>query len=168
MEYAAMRWLWLDKGCYYVLEQRSPRYCNGEPDVIGVTQGRFVTEIEIKRSISDLLADFKKHHRANRDMYLEKQPRQFYYMMPENLIEKALPKIPDWAGLISWNFGYVCSVVKVAPVNEKSKKLTIKECVKLARLMTSHMMGHALKSLSRNDCFDSSDWISHKEGTYNL
>ncbi len=29
MEYAAMRWLWLEKDCHYILEQRSPRYQNG-------------------------------------------------------------------------------------------------------------------------------------------
>ena len=168
MEYAAMRWLWLEKDCHYLLEQRSPRYQNGSPDVIGVTCRRKVIEIEIKRSMSDFRADFKKPHRVNRHLFLDEMPNQFYYMVPENLVDKVLPELPDWAGLIRWRFGPVVEVVKVSPVNKLSKKLSINECVRMTRMMVNHMMGYALIKMSGRQHFESADWVDHEQGTYNI
>jgi len=120
LEMSAMRWLWLEKNCHIVLEERSPKHMMGEPDVIGVTAGRYLIEIEVKRSASDFYADAKKHHRANREFYLKHQPRQFYYLMPKELAQKLQDKIPDWAGLMQSPFDPLIEVLKVAPVNLES------------------------------------------------
>jgi hypothetical protein len=172
LEMSAMRWLWLEKNCHIVLEERSPKYNMGEPDVIGVTAGRYLIEIEIKRSASDFYADFNKRHRANREMYIKQQPRQFYYLMPKDLAEKLIDKIPDWAGLMMSPHDSHIEVLKVSPVNHQSTKLDSKQCVKLARCMTNHMMGYVLR-LNSNQAqfinagyFDASDYVSASNGTY--
>ena len=174
LELAAMRWLWLDKGCHYILEERCPRYAIGSPDVIGVTVGRYMTEIEIKRSASDFRADAKKPHRANRCMSLPQQPRQFYYLMPEKLAVKLQDKIPDWAGLMACPFVPQINILKIAPVNKDSRKLNVRECVRMARLMTSHMLGYALNNETHHSNFlnrDSQshiDWIESEHGIYEI
>jgi hypothetical protein len=141
LELMAMRWLWIEKKCPYIVRERTPRYGIGQPDVIGVTASRFITEIEIKRSVSDFRADAKKHCRRNRDLYPQLIPKQFYYLAPADVADKILPQIPDWAGLMKpsencWD----AVVVKNAPVNKASQRLSIKECIKLARNMVNHMM----------------------------
>ena len=146
LELAAMRWLWLEKNCHYVLEQRSPRYMMGQPDVVGVTKARYLVEIEIKRSVSDFRADFSKRHRMpeTRSFYIKEQPRQFYYLVPMALKDKVESLVPEWAGLMIMNEnGDSIEVVKPAPVNTESRKLSCKECVKLARMMVAHMFGYA-------------------------
>lgn len=177
LELAAMRWLWLEKNCHYVLEQRSPRYHLGEPDVLGVTAGRFLIEIEIKRSVSDFKADASKHHRSEsyRRQYSEFQPKQIYYLVPEKLVAKVLPLVPEWAGLMKLE-GAGCRVFveKVAPNNDESKNLSIKDCVKLARCMTNHMMSYAQHSATHTERFLSRDdlmfvdWDDAAVGTYQI
>ncbi len=147
----------------------------GKPDVLGVTQSRYLIEIETKRSASDFLADFKKYSKKNREVYLNKAPRQFYYLMPAALAEKLKDKIPEWAGLMKPSpNGYTVEVVKIAPVNDRSEKLTIKECVKLARCMTNHMMSYAqsnatlFKRFLDDGSFDHTDWVGFENGTYTI
>ena len=142
LEMSAMRWLWLEQNCLTVLQERSPFYAMGQPDVLGVTKGRYLTEIEIKRSLSDFKADFKKHHRINRSHHLPSHPRQFYYLVPSELVEKVRPLLPDWAGLMTTEGYYQIKVLIVAPVNKESKQLGPVACARLARMMTSHMMGY--------------------------
>lgn len=175
LELAAMRWLWIERRCLMVLEQRSPRYGLGNPDVIGITQGRYMVEVEIKRSLADFNADFKKRHREIQVREADRRARQFYYFVPEAIADRVHTRLPDHAGLMvikdSW-----CSLTvrKVAPVNPQCRKLDIKECVKLARLMTSHMMGYAiavdsLKSRwANNGQLDHTDWVNACKGTYTL
>jgi hypothetical protein len=100
LELMAMRWLWLDRNCHYVLRELSPRYSLGKPDVLGVTKDRYLTEIEIKRSVSDFRSDSRKWCRRNRDLNLKSMPKQFYYLMPSTLADKLVSEIPDWAGLV--------------------------------------------------------------------
>lgn len=152
LELMAMRWLWLEKNCHYILEQRSPRHHLGSPDVLGVTAGRYLIEIEIKRSRSDFRVDAQKYCRRNRDIFPDHMAKQFYYLMPRELALKVSDQIPDWAGLMcdSEFYHQTCQVLKPAPVNKASKKLTVKECVKLTRCMTNHMMALALRC-ARND-----------------
>lgn len=175
LELMAMRWLWLEKNCHYVLEQRSPRYMIGLPDVLGVTANRHLTEIEVKRSVSDFRADAKKHHRQNRDLYLKSQPKQFYYLVPRHLKEKVEHLVPEWAGLmINSESGFTCEVVKPAPVNKEARRLSIKECVKLPRCMTNHMMSAIEKNevcLNRFKHRDDQSFIEFtpaKVGTYEI
>lgn len=58
------------------------------------TKGRF-TEIEIKISLSDLKADFKKGHNHS-----SKFISRLIYAIPFELLEKAFPLIPDHCGII--------------------------------------------------------------------
>jgi len=174
LEMAAMRWLWLEKGCHIVLEQRSPRYMIGSPDVLGITSGRYMTEIEIKRSASDFAADAKKYSKMNRKFYIQNHPRQFYYLMPEALALKLRDRVPDWAGLMACPFYPQIQILKVAPVNEASQKLTAKECVKLARAMTNHMMAYAVNNYANHRNFVERDsqfhieWTDVAKGTYEI
>lgn len=59
------------------------------------SQGRF-TEVEIKISIADLKADFKKLH-GHRHKYITR----LVYAIPDELLEKSLPLIPANCGIIT-------------------------------------------------------------------
>ncbi len=66
-----------------------------EADLIVVDQNLKVTEVEIKVSLSDLKADFRKinGHRSSRI-------GRMYYAIPEYLVEKGFPLIPKEFGVI--------------------------------------------------------------------
>ena len=55
-----------------------------EADLIGISKNGQVTEVEIKRSLSDLRADYKKGHRHDAPCVT-----YFYYCVPESLVEQA-------------------------------------------------------------------------------
>ena len=107
-----------------------------EVDLLIVSKSGYCTEIEIKVSISDLKADFKKEHH-----HKSKKIKYFYYAIPEELKEKALPLIPEHAGLIVvkahtlnvWEASY-CSIVKSPIVNKNARTLTSDELIKLGHL----------------------------------
>lgn len=171
LEYAAMWWLWVEQNCHFIVEERCPRYAMGEPDVLGVTKGRYLTEIEIKRSASDFYADSKKNHRINQITNTQLRPRQFYYLMPPELAEKLNDKIPEHAGLSTLDERGYLKVLKRAPVNKDAPKLSSKECIKMARCMTSHMMGYAIVKRTlgnRLQDFDYTMWVQHDKGTYQI
>lgn len=174
LEMSAMRWLWLQKNCKIVLEQRAPRHCMGEPDVIGVTPGRYLIEIEVKRSAQDFMNDAKKHHRIQRDFTLKHQARQLYYLMPFELAMKMKDRMPNWAGLMASKFDPHIEVIIEAPVNRESAKLDLKQCVKLARCMTNHMMSYAMKVHSMRNSFrdkgnfDWEDYAKPEDGVWTI
>ena len=68
-----------------------------ECDVFIVKMTGYCVEVEIKRSKSDLLADFKKGHnhrdRGNRI-------KEFYYCFPETMLKTCEELIPKGAGII--------------------------------------------------------------------
>lgn len=175
LELAAMRWLWIDRKCLVVLEQRSPRYGLGQPDVIGITPGRHLLEIEIKRSVRDFYADFDKPHRKKQETMPEKRGRQFYYLVTKEIFGTLKDKIPHYAGLMYVRHSYHDLIIeKIAPVNKESAKLNIHECARLSRQMTAHMMGYALAVNSlkdrwvQNGFFDHVDWVEAEKGTYTI
>jgi len=168
----AMRWLWLDKMCHYVLEQRSPRLFRGVPDVIGITKSRFLIEIEIKRSVADFRNDAKKPHIERRgtaeysmigaDYTLKNSPKYFYYLMPRKIAEKVINEIPPWAGLMCERENEMTAMVlKKAPANSQSKRLSIKECIRAVRLMVNHMMTTQLDMETQKNRFIHNDTTSH-------
>ena len=55
-----------------------------EADLIGISAHKQVTEVEIKRSLSDLRADYRKGHRHDAPCVT-----YFYYCVPESLVEQA-------------------------------------------------------------------------------
>lgn len=174
LELSAMRWLWLVQKCLVVLEQRTPNYAMGQPDVLGITPGRYLTEIEVKRSYSDFRADFKKLHRINRERHINQQPRLFYYMVTPDLVEKVRPELPPWAGLMTPSKYDEVDVIVRSPVNAASAKLTLKQCTRLARMMTTHMMGYAIQNnsikcaLKHGHYSDHTDWVDANVGTYQI
>ena len=104
-----------------------------EVDVLIISKSGYATEVEIKTSISDLKADLnKKHgHSSNKIKYL-------YFAIPEELKEKALPLIPERAGLIivkQDQYKYLwCEVIKSPMVNKEARALTQEELTKLGYL----------------------------------
>lgn len=70
-----------------------------EMDLICVSQTRVATEIEIKISIADLIRDGRKKH-GHDCMKI----KNFYYALPQKLIEKSLPYIKSDDGIIGVNY----------------------------------------------------------------
>lgn len=135
LELMAMRWLRWERRCMIVLTERSPRTWGfGRPDVLGVTCGRHLVEIEVKRSVSDFRQDRLKPHRRFR--LKEQAPRLFYYLVPPGLVDRVRPDLPPWAGLLSVD-GYSLAVVFGSPVNRDAQQLSLKECVRLAYLVSN-------------------------------
>jgi hypothetical protein len=142
LELMALRWLRWEKKCPMAFCERSPVYGNGEPDVLGITDARYRIEIEIKRSLSDFNADAKKPHRHNRQFNPAIHPRQFYYLVPSHLSEKVRPLLPTWAGLMrgpDYN-SYGVAVLIQSPVNNASRRLTVRECIRMVKMVNNHSM----------------------------
>ena len=68
---------------------------NHECDMLIVTKKCYLTEVEIKISLSDLKADFKKKHQ-----HKDENIKNFYYAFPEEMKEKALELIPKECGIL--------------------------------------------------------------------
>lgn len=68
---------------------------NHECDMLIVTKKCYLTEVEIKISLSDLKADFKKKHQ-----HKDENIKNFYYAFPEEMKEKAIELIPEGAGIL--------------------------------------------------------------------
>lgn len=87
---------------FNVLGEGSEFYIGHECDMLVLSKSGYLTEIEIKRSWSDFLADFKKGH--NHDSELIKY---FYYCIPEDLLDKAYDKLQeldvDYSGIITYS-----------------------------------------------------------------
>ena len=62
-----------------------------EVDVCILSKKNYLTEIEIKRSYSDFLADFKKSHHHDNDIRIKK----FYYCVPESIIGKVMTVLKE-------------------------------------------------------------------------
>jgi len=97
-----------------------------ECDVIMLTGAGMIYEYEVKCSLSDFKADFKKEHKHERmrnkglakgDQWLLEKgyntcPNYFYYASEENLLSESL--IPEYAGLV-YIVGQEVRVIKKAP-----------------------------------------------------
>lgn len=68
---------------------------NHECDMLIVTKNYYLTEVEIKISLSDLKADFKKKHQ-----HKDENIKNFYYAFPEEMKEKVLKLIPKECGIL--------------------------------------------------------------------
>ena len=108
-----------------------------ECDVFIVKTSGCAVEVEIKRSKSDLLADFKKKH--NHD---DERIKEFYYALPDKLLETCEELIPEHAGIIEcrrnpWSKGIVkASIKRKAKIRKGYRKLTMEEQFKVAKLGT--------------------------------
>lgn len=90
---------------------------NHECDMIALSKNNVLTEIEIKISKSDLIADKRKRHNHKSDVI-----SRLFYAVPEHLVEFALTFIPEYAGLIKCHNGY--STIIKRPTYKKSDKLS--------------------------------------------
>lgn len=63
---------------------------NHECDCLVISKAGYLTEIEIKRSWSDFLNDFKKRHKVK-----EPSIKYFYYCVPEKLRDKVYDRLDE-------------------------------------------------------------------------
>jgi hypothetical protein len=112
-----------------------------ECDLFLIKKSGVAVEVEIKRSKSDFLADFKKGHDHKDRLH---RITEFYYAFPENLVEKCIDLVPEHAGVIvcqRWvdykKQQKVSAHIKKQPKRIKgARKLTEEEQLKVARLGT--------------------------------
>lgn len=74
-----------------------------ECDMLVLSKAGYLTEIEIKRSYSDFLADFKKDHQHEGRGLI----KYFYYCVPGSLLDKVYDKLTeekrDYTGIITYD-----------------------------------------------------------------
>ena len=109
-----------------------------ECDVFIIKKSGYAVEVEIKRTKADLLADFKKKH-DHSDVRI----REFYYALPEKLLETCTELIPEHAGIIKcyksqWatRNDIYASIIRPAKIRKDARKLTMEEQFKVAKLGT--------------------------------
>jgi hypothetical protein len=83
-----------------------PNISNGlwihECDLLVISEAGYMTEIEIKISVSDMKKDFEKLHQ-HRDR--RNRIKQFYYAVPKSMIlHKVIELIPEHAGILYVDF----------------------------------------------------------------
>jgi hypothetical protein len=112
-----------------------------ECDIFALSGNNYAHEVEIKISISDLRADFKKsHHHESRDNKI----RCLWYAAPKEMQESILELVPQNAGIIlvyeSVNKGHRyklrTEIIRKPKRNMSARKLTDEEKIKLCRLGT--------------------------------
>lgn len=169
MRAQAVMWLRYERDCPIVALERGRGAC-GIPDAIGVTPTRRIIEVEIKRSMADFRHNEKKYGARLRGAAIMggrfhyDDPAYFYFFVEAAMVEKCRAELPAWAGLISAPLGYGSRreyngilkpiVIVSAPENKSSRKLTIKECHRMAKHQTgtlssvlNAMAHHERKSL---------------------
>ena len=108
---------------------------NHECDILTVSPSYWATEVEIKISLSDLKADFKKKHN-----HLSNAIKYFYYCIPEHLLQKSLNIIPKNYGILvakpyKFNENVYCKIeqYRKSKPNKESRKLTEREVSEIWR-----------------------------------
>lgn len=152
---AAVEWLRYERKCALVCLERTPinnDWCN--PDVVGVTSARRVTEIEIKRTMSDFRANREKRRMAMRE-WMNTRPSQFYFLVPPELVDKVKAELQPHEGLLtvggqgSHSRLPEVKLIRAAAV-QKSRKLSIQEVIKMVRHQTG-TLSSALVRLARQE-----------------
>lgn len=105
-----------------------------EADFVVVSKSGYLTEIEIKRSYSDFLADFKKDHSHDAE-----QVYYFYYCVPERIAQKVIDYLKehniDKAVLTYSEDGSINRTsYGCVSLHGKHRKLFIEEQLTIARL----------------------------------
>lgn len=130
---------------------------NFETDIIVLTNSDLAYGFEIKISLSDLKADFKKVQFKNRlKDYCKTNPasktffgkfKHFSYICPEELKDAAINIIPEWAGLYCFRVFSINNIEKssIYEVRKPKKLFTYKwkesERYQLARLGAMRILG---------------------------
>jgi hypothetical protein len=145
IELAGMRWLRYEKDCVLIVMERQPRFCKwARPDLLGLTIGRDLVEVEIKRTVADFRANAGKRHVLDRDRLLKVWPHWYYFLVPAALAPQVRPMLPAWAGLLVHQRSDLNPVVAVRGTrNDAAPRLTLRECVRMVQLQTQTLMGVA-------------------------
>lgn len=110
-----------------------------EADLLIMNKTGYVTEIEIKRSWSDFLADFKKDENAHKSENIY----QFWYCVPDSLYKDCIEKLKevypdslDRPNVISYSDSGVLNFhgKSASYCRGKHRKMFLEEQLKLARL----------------------------------
>ena len=107
-----------------------------ECDIFVIRQSNYAIEVEIKISLSDLKAESKKGH-----THSSTKIREFYYAIPNDLLDSCIEHIPPHAGILTCERNKYNDIVKTniyrkAKINTKARKLTDKEVLKACHLGT--------------------------------
>jgi len=139
MEVAIAKYFGIRK--HIVVPNVSWGFFNHECDLFFIRTSGYGFEVEIKRSKSDMQADFKKKHghkdRGNRIV-------QLYYAFPEELLPKVEDLVPEECGIITVRkykstgneYRARASMHRDAKRKKFAKQLTQKEQLQIARLGT--------------------------------
>lgn len=76
------------------LGYRSENIVSHECDILSVTKNNYLREVEIKISVSDFKADFKKKHNHEGNI------KQFYYAVPYYILDDIKDLVPEHAGIL--------------------------------------------------------------------
>lgn len=145
---AAVQWLRYQSQCSIVAIERGISV-GGTPDVIGLTPKRYVTEIEIKRTVADFKRNAKKlaGFQRGRSVFFgtgweRARPRLFYFLVPPEILEKVRPLLEPEQGLMvlgnTSRYQGVpdIRVVRNATPSARAKRLTVAQCVQMAKHQT--------------------------------
>lgn len=103
-----------------------------EKDIFAISSSNYGKEVEIKISVSDFRADFKKSHHHE-----SKYVKEFYYAFPIEIYEKVKDEVPLHAGVIICErnkYSVYAKIIKKAKINTKAIKLTDKDMITIGRL----------------------------------
>lgn len=120
-----------------------------ECDVFIIKNTGYCIEVEIKRSKSDLLADFKKGHH-----HIDSRIKEFYYCLPESLMKTCEEHIPKGAGIITckrYGNGVHAKIYKEPQVRRDAVKLSNIEQFKVAKLGTMRIWSLKKKIIKLQD-----------------
>lgn len=109
-----------------------------EMDFVVITPNKYLYEVEIKRSWSDFMADFKKSH-IHDDIHVQK----FYYCVPKAMEEQALDYCKDeHIGIISYDDDRCIISYREPKLRDSNKILDNNELFRLARLIIIRFWKH--------------------------
>jgi len=122
---------------------------NYELDLMIVTPLRYAYEVEIKISISDLKAEKFKRLTTHHDPRI----KRFYFAIPEDLREKALPLIDKDVGILTVyrdsHDDLVCDVWRKPKANPNAKKVNDAEIDNLYKLCAMRVWNLKEKEMKR-------------------
>jgi len=134
MEVAIAKYFGIRK--HIIVPNLSWGFFRHECDLFIIRTSGYGIEVEIKRSRSDMLADFKKKRN-----HIDKGNRivQLYYAFPKELLPKVEELVPEDCGIITvekYNDRGFARMHREAKRRKGAKRLTEKEKLQIARLGT--------------------------------
>lgn len=108
---------------------------NHEADILLVSKNLYLTEIEIKISISDLKKETKKKHN-----HQDPKIKRLYFLVPTTILRNAIKLIPEDCGILgayrTIRDTISIRVVREPKVNKEAVKISQDELVNIYRLQS--------------------------------